>query len=120
MKLVIDRNTWLRGEGSAGSKLLRSRDGKQCCLGFLACELGSSQDDIGDKANPSQVPSVKWLPGMLHECDQCTPGSHVKDSDLTSTLININDSMMYASESQREADLSSAFAELGVEVEFIN
>lgn len=46
-KLTINRRTWLRGEGSEESYLRRAEDGKMCCLGFAAIQLGKlSEDDI--------------------------------------------------------------------------
>ena len=47
MKLVIDRATWLRGEGHEQSYLLRECDGKMCCLGFFALACGLHPERIG-------------------------------------------------------------------------
>lgn len=48
MKFVIDRKTWWRGQGSGGSRLLRSCDGMMCCIGSVCLQLGSKQEDIRD------------------------------------------------------------------------
>ena len=46
IEVVVDRTKWLRGEGHHESALLRERDGKQCCVGFLARVLGAATEDI--------------------------------------------------------------------------
>lgn len=52
--VVVDRNTWLRGEGPVTSKLHRSKDNKQCCIGFVARELGATVEDITDRSSLSE------------------------------------------------------------------
>jgi len=47
INVVVNRNTWYRGEGMGESRLLR-KDGKKCCVGFLAIELGACRKDLLD------------------------------------------------------------------------
>ena len=46
LQVKIDRNRWLRGEGTHTSLLRRASDGKMCCLGFLCGALGVKNDVI--------------------------------------------------------------------------
>lgn len=43
---VLDPETWLRGEGINLSYLLRHTDGKMCCMGQLASQLGIDPDEL--------------------------------------------------------------------------
>lgn len=52
MKLVIDRNTWMRGEQEAR---LLAEDGRMCCLGFLALKCGFTEEQIKNVAAPSEL-----------------------------------------------------------------
>lgn len=47
--VVINRKTWLRGEGIIPSRLLRSLDGKMCCVGFICLAEGAPEEAIKDK-----------------------------------------------------------------------
>lgn len=43
---VLNPKTWLRGEGSSNSYLLRRGDGKMCCMGQLALRCGVPAEDL--------------------------------------------------------------------------
>ena len=45
LNVAVDRNTWHRGKGLKGSRLLRP-DGKKCCIGFLGIELGVCKKEL--------------------------------------------------------------------------
>lgn len=118
-KLIIDRNEWLRGEGSDASYLLRATDGKMCCLGIYALSCGLTKDMIRSCRAPTSVSrSVLFDNGP-------TPRSLFEekapwlfdDSEEVAELIDINDE---GCKSTREANLAAIFARHGVEVEFIN
>lgn len=48
--VTIPRSKWLRGEGSMDSFLLRGRDGKMCCVGFMCLARGVPVDVlVGEK-----------------------------------------------------------------------
>lgn len=112
MKLVIDRNRWLRGEGGAVSKLHRISDGKMCCLGFFCYALGAS--DLEGFASPYSVGAFRQWFGDEHGWHPRGP-----QDDAINNLIALNDSETL-SESSREQAIKYNFAELDVEVEFIN
>lgn len=117
MKLIIDRQKWLRGEGSAASSLLRAADQKQCCIGIYLEQTGINRAMLnGRKAFKSYVSSkyghVNVLPttsetGWLHDNEIVVPLYQINDN------VNLNDA-------EREAELTTRFAAQGVEVEFIN
>ena len=131
-KLVIDRRTWYRGQGSAESRLQRSEDGCRCCLGFYCLQLaGFPESEIVDKTSPQElddgvkITALHELLFFNEEDDQ-----QYVDSSLTGELIDINDyelgaphqyeQFKIATEQERERLITEKFASIGVEVEFIN
>jgi len=84
---VVDRKTWLRGEGTEKSFLLRE-DHKRCCLGFYTQACGIEDSDIFNKTSPgalwyNESACLKISPNLL---------SSVKDNtDDTNYLMRIND-----------------------------
>jgi hypothetical protein len=114
MKLTIDRDKWLRGEGSDNSALIRSADGKMCCLGFLgvACKI--------PKRALTSVPS----PICVHSKFQNRKvWKHLFDADenvnnsLCQQLIVANDSAH--NKATKETRIATLFRKIGVEVEFV-
>jgi len=74
--LVLDPDTWLRGEGSIPSALLRPYDGKMCCLGFECLRRGADKRAIESVKIPSgvrhhkikrRVFEAKEAPGLRRE-----------------------------------------------------
>lgn len=47
IRVVVNKRRWLRGDDE-NSKLLRVKDNKMCCIGFLARELGCKRKDIAE------------------------------------------------------------------------
>jgi hypothetical protein len=116
MKLVIDRNTWLRGEGCDDSFLLRPSDNKMCCLGFLSETCQVPLEAIESQQAPSDVPKIyrSFLPKFLFREDD--------ENDLSGIcleLMEANDDE-YFGPKEREAQITQLFAENGIEVEFVN
>jgi hypothetical protein len=119
MKLIIDRNKWLRGEGSKNSYLLRSADQKMCCLGFYSLQCGLKPSDIANKRTPINAPTDEsaWL---FLSSKYATHFASPKDySQDCSNLMRDNDSE-FLDEKEREACIIRFFAKNGVEVEVIN
>jgi hypothetical protein len=145
MKLVIDRSMWLHGEGIVGgeSSLLRTRDGKRCCLGFYCAALGVPDEDLADRPMPSAIVNGRRRePGTsrLYET-----GAHLMRPqhierlgwlvakadarvivDDVQNLANLNDANVddrnsrVLDEAQRERDIAAVFAKHDVEVEFVD
>lgn len=120
MKLVINRKIWLHGEGASQSALLRSEDGKMCCLGFFAKACGATDDEIEDrnmmytdvmypKNNPNFYPFMKSSPNAI---DVETPPQAILDR-----LATTNDGR-FLSDEDRERYITEDFASFGVEVVF--
>lgn len=130
-KLIIDRETWYRGQGGQESKLQRSSDGCRCCLGFYCLQIaGLTEEQIIDRSSPefldtdaSKSPAlVELLIFNTEDEDQFV------DSSLCTDLITLNDQQIdgvaimgvLVGEWDREEKIAQAFATIGVEVEFIN
>lgn len=113
MKLIIDRKTWLRGEGSAASFLRRSEDGKQCCLGFYCRAVGLSLGQITDNHSP-------WGAAHNENCENLLPGwlinSYEQDNSLDcQSLMDINDEPGLK---DREEKIKEIFALHDVQISF--
>lgn len=139
MKLTIERDKWLRGEGSDESCLLRTTDQKMCCLGFLACKLGYSEQDIANLESPVQVISETqknlWPAEMMrstfypNENSNILPDDHLNgvpigNGNVTMNLmlendLEIDEKHSRHSEADRERKLKEIFASIGIEVEFV-
>lgn len=111
MKLVIDRQKWIRGEMVKRSFLIRPEDGKSCCLGFLGCAIGISRDNLWGKRMPWD--NKDWEPAnwLLQADPQGWLAMH--------RLTAINDDQSLT-EDKREDKIKQEFAAHDVEVEFIN
>lgn len=124
-KLTIDRKEWLRGEGSDASSLLRKSDGKKCCLGFHALQLGYTEEQIGSLASPPNL--VFRTREDRYNADGAPHSilvyrdSHVFRSGptpLCARLMMVNDEPDRP-DAEREAELTTLFAEADIEVEFV-
>jgi hypothetical protein len=108
---VIDRSIWLRGE-SGKSYLLRSRDGKQCCLGIFAHQCGVPKSALRNNGIPDTI-SVEWQSHLPH---WMFVGIEMIDDGVV-LLMRDND-MPGLSEEERERRIKEGFAKFGVEVSF--
>jgi hypothetical protein len=152
MDLVIKRSEWLRGEESSpkkgGSALLRSRDRKKCCLGFLSLACGLTEQEIegkgypagafNDKYESSKSPyhvydtaaSMGLVPEPLRPLIAITSfpnGLFFDNTDLLYQITRLNDRYAnfdvnyYITEEVRESQLQQLFAEhLGVNLTFVD
>lgn len=121
-KLIIDRKTWLRGETSGKSFLLRISDHKMCCMGsyLLTCGLPTSKiRDIGTPLGTSGVEGDPLtLPMEAHWLIEQSPRGR-ENSEISRRLMVINDDTNIT-DSTREMRITALFKEQDVEVEFIN
>lgn len=117
-KLVIDRTTWLRGEGGTPSRLLRTEDGKMCCMGSYCLQIaGLSPDQILERSTLASVanlldsiPETQYLLECFRLWNQI---------DGNRSIYQVNDDSILAPE-ERERLLTVFFRDNGVEVEFTN
>ena len=123
MKLTIDRERWLRGEGSTNSKLLRLSDGKMCCLGFYCIALGLSQEQIREVNSPIGVADKLLAKGIWMVAPVSSEelsGGVRRDVDIgAGNLMEINDSVIEMPD-KREKLIAEEFVKHGVNVEFVN
>jgi hypothetical protein len=118
-KLIIDRDKWLRGEGAEHSYLIRPTDCKQCCLGFDLLRRGFTVTELTGNKMPTDVASSEdqadRLQGLVERCCGC----HWDSSELANQLMLVNDSRE-RDQQEREQEIARLFAEIGVDVEFVN
>ena len=119
-KLVIDRRRWLRGGSpSASSYLLHPINGKMCCLGFAAVQVGAQPKHIRGEANPYDVPGTfeatafGWL--IRRRAFDNFPGH----TQMCHRIILTNDDGTIEDD-ERERSLKKLFRKKGVVVKFIN
>jgi hypothetical protein len=116
VKFTVSRETWIRG-GDDITRLLRPRDGKMCCLGFVCEQLGVPRDELRDRGAPADVGtmSLRIVEGVLtRRSDLGT----LYNNDLTESAIGINDDEKI-DDDERERRLTALFAEHGHELEFV-
>ena len=109
-RVTVKLDNWLRGEKD--SMLYRDRDGKMCCLGFVAIASGLTRGNITDCACPYEVETddLRGLWGKLLD----SPGD---DSVFAHKAMQINDSLDLTDEARQEK-LIALFAENGIELVF--
>lgn len=117
MQFVIDRFTWLRGEGTCRSFLLRREDGKKCCLGFYLLACGMTPEQIEHKESPSSVRNLPEEARWLIQSDQSDQSWASDDAD---DLMFVNDAMIGFKSKQREQRIARIFAKHGVDVKFVD
>lgn len=137
MDLVIQRSKWLRGDdGKSDSSLLRSSDGKMCCLGFLSLACGLTKSQIKDKPAPSELfASLDEVPEEMRWL--LKNDNHGRDSDEGNTLMSVNDTyngrannwiagqslagrIKVEGDADRERIITETMAKHGIQVTFVD
>jgi hypothetical protein len=110
---TIDRKTWLQGEGSDESYLFRSRDGKQCCLGFYMEACAVPRQKITSVMTPMglRLEFRNQVPNWLFNED------HNNISDVCNILMRVND-LENENPSDKEKRIALLFKQAGIEVTF--
>jgi hypothetical protein len=121
--ITIERSRW--GYGDQGGALRRVDTKKQCCLGF-ACEQ-AGYTDLTRRSFPQQAlhplaVSLDEVPPTLHPFVRLVddPYTHIRSSQLSFDLASINDSLVYTSQEDREADLIKRAAQDNVTFKFVD
>ncbi len=115
-EFTISRKTWLRGEGSGNSYLLRD-DWKQCCVGVFLSACGYSDERLRGQSAAREISEyllseLEWLKHHAHK-----EGS--PDRRFMYDLYNTNDLReVIGGEAEREAKITALFAEKGITVTF--
>lgn len=149
-RFVIDRNIWGRGFGGSNSSLLSNKmtgDDKMCCLGIYLEQLGVPRESMrGWSTSGEWQDAMKdltaetaehfWImPEPLKSNYEGVRDAAVKvsedapwlftndfaetDTELAGAMMIVNDDPNITDE-EREKRLTEMFAEVGIEVEFIN
>lgn len=106
-KFTVYRDSWLRGEGHDASRLLRKEDSKMCCVGQFAIACGNTKRTIYDKS------SIFQIAGWKDVFQNAIQENRIIDA------YDANDSRTL-SDRERESRITSSFAELGIEIEFVD
>jgi len=113
------RPGWVRGNGMDSSLL--GRDGKKCCLGFLAIACGHTDEEIFDTASPFELFNKDkrfLMPGCLvDDGNGNEEGVITCDSSTCLNIMEINDDVSI-SEVEREELLTKGFELIGIKVTF--
>ncbi len=103
---TVDRATWLHGEGSLASVLLRV-DGKKCCIGFLCLAAGVPKQEIYNAGTVAALEHAEHR-ALVPTALQTEPGR---------VLMTINDNPVLA-DHVREQKLIEGFKDIGIELTF--
>lgn len=117
MKFQIKRSQWLRGEGSENSYLLRSKDGKKCCVGFFANACGLNDDVIKNRADLVSINHNINFDENLNKL--IIDGILRLNNDISCNIYKTNDDK-YLCDGEREPLLATYFKEIDVDVEFVD
>jgi hypothetical protein len=116
-KVIIDRTKWARvnqeGKQVNGESALENYKGGMCCMGFFCKQVYPSFENLIREAYPSDI-------GI-------TELSRINDPDeasLEAQLVDVNDRCIEETrpltDQEQEDRIKSLFAQVGVEVEFVN
>lgn len=130
MELIINRKTWLRGEGNEASRLLRAIDGKMCCLGFYGLACGLQSEDIKGREAPDGASKEDCIADVREVAHPLVSKWQSKAPWLYSSsgfglshacleLMKINDDEGIDA-SERERDITAIFASAGIDVKFVD
>ena len=111
-KLIINTKMWLHREGAAPSLLLRTLDGKRCCLGiYLQDNCGVSPDFLRGVLSPGLLPESVALPDWMI----------IEDINFTlvEKMMTVNDDANLTEEEVR-AQIMQLFAEADIDVEYVD
>ena len=132
MQVTIDRSKWLRGEGSPGSRLIRERDKKQCCIGFVCLTAGIPANGILGRGSPMQVDIYKLGPWDFKQdndtmfaafaLNDAIDGHRPDSGGLTSNALLRTKGLdgEIVDDADREARLTKFLATVGIELTFVD
>lgn len=121
VKVTVERSRWLRGEGSTESALLRTRDGKMCCLGFACITLGRTEDQIRGWISPTSgqyCVDGSLLAGSNTRLVVRNESGHWTEPDVVAEAMVINDNRDMPDD-QRETTLTTLLSQIGIDLEFV-
>lgn len=115
-KLVIDRAKWQCKGHEVGVTRLLNTEGKMCCLGFHALEIGCRKSKVLRIGDPcSLVREYKRPPKGLPVIED--DDGFYRNAPWAVDAIRANDRI--EDDAERESKIASIFLEQGWEVEFV-
>ena len=133
MQVTIDRSKWLRGEPEPGaSKLRRSGDGKQCCIGFVCLVNGADPAQITDRGNPINVSITRFGSWDFSQDDNALFAAfvindarvgcsfHGSSDGVRSLLRKFGGLTPIKDDADREARLTALLGSVGIDLVFVD
>lgn len=122
MKVRINRQEWLRGEGGDYSRLHRSSDDKKCCIGFLALAKGiplSMLTDMSTLFSAAEVFLDRNEPLPERFAGLVTYDKYQMLGDLLpiQDAYTVNDDE-HTTDAEKEEKIIALLKEIDIEVEF--
>jgi len=122
-KIIVDRTTWLRGEGSEPSRLLRRSDGKMCCLGSVCLAASMTPFQIEEQPSPWSFEKTSLEGGKGHGLRTLFTDFFTAQADsgskVISVMMEINDNLN-TKDNYKEAKLTRLGLLVGIDFEFVN
>ena len=116
LKVIVDRKTWIRGQGGKGTTRLLTNDGLMCCLGFACHQAGYTKDDLRPLTTPSSLVKTKDL-AIKNSIKQLIDKNSNFDSNICIKLMHEND-RAEIKDSTREKNLRKLGKEAEIEFSF--
>lgn len=117
MRVVVNRQTWIRGEWD--SFLLRSTDGKQCCLGFYLEQAGVPRACLLDMTTPYSVVEDHKVDVPETLINKHEISAFTRSTLFSNHAMRVNDQQGCA-EGDRELKLQALFRDAGLTLIFTN
>ena len=121
LTVTVRRKRWLRGEGADPSRLLRSTDLKQCCLGFAACAIGVPRRLLLDTQalHEDTITERCVVKGLARRKRELEIGSQrLLHTAVAGHLMTTNDDPLLT-EVIREATIAKLGARIGLRFQFV-
>ena len=111
LKVEIDRQKWLRGEGAKASYLLRPSDGKMCCIGFACLAAGCT---------PEQISNQQIVQSTLTNLYDTPLDFRTNTGDVSLESLYVVNDDLDLEPSEREERLKRLGLKRGIEFTFVN
>ena len=128
MKIIVDRRTWYRGQGSDSSYLLtfegdeNASNERLCCVGFVCRAMHYNDSLLRGVQTIAKIDGDDYCDPFPKDWLQQSPSDEDASSHETPEffeLYKINDDEIITDE-EREAALIMQAHPLGIEFEFVN
>jgi hypothetical protein len=116
VKVVIDREKWIRGRrpGDEPTALLRESDNRMCCLGFCALALGAKREQILGVGEPCDAGFIPRLTYTARDFED--DGNSNTPAAVAAITVNDDDG---TNDTDREDQLTKILGAVGLDLEFV-